>query len=240
MFPGGELLTQPGTVCLIPGGTPHRESGTCRRAAFPSYNVIFSHYLSDLIEIHLGRCDARLTPRVLASCHVLARDNERHVKNLNALVDVIQRRPPAWRDHAAGLMLGYLGAMLDLLQEPIAQVQYANEKTGICMHLISTYLEDSALSVKRLADWIHCSPNYLSSLFRRSTGRRIREVLVEKRLAKARELLRDPRLTIKEVAFAVGFRHPGHFIHTFRQKTQCTPRQWRQIQPKDVAIHRTP
>ncbi|MCU0782195.1 MAG: AraC family transcriptional regulator, partial [Akkermansiaceae bacterium] len=59
-------------------------------------------------------------------------------------------------------------------------------------------LEEAAASV-------HRSASYISALFARATGMSFHRYLQELRLTKARELLRDPCLTVAEVAQASGY-----------------------------------
>ena len=46
-------------------------------------------------------------------------------------------------------------------------------------------------------------------------------------LEHARELLANPRLTNKEVAYRLGFAHPPSFFRAFTKATGLTPEQFR-------------
>ncbi len=48
------------------------------------------------------------------------------------------------------------------------------------------------------------------------------------RLHKAKEMLRDPELSIAEVAYEVGFSTPAYFSTTFLEEFGKTPTEWRQ------------
>jgi AraC-like DNA-binding protein len=58
----------------------------------------------------------------------------------------------------------------------------------------------------------HCSPSY---------------AITEARLARARELLRDPRTTITAIAMTLEFSSAQHFANAFRRHHGCTPSAWR-------------
>ncbi|MGD0259903.1 MAG: helix-turn-helix domain-containing protein [Verrucomicrobiota bacterium] len=60
---------------------------------------------------------------------------------------------------------------------------------------------------------------YLSDLFSSTTGVRFHHCLEQLRLARAKELLRDPLKHVGEVAFAVGVEPTGQFLHQVRRVT---------------------
>lgn len=58
-------------------------------------------------------------------------------------------------------------------------------------------------------------------------GRTPHRYLTERRLARSKELLNDPSMTVGEVAVEVGFRSPSAFARLFRSETGVTPIQYR-------------
>lgn len=68
----------------------------------------------------------------------------------------------------------------------------------------------------------------LGAVFRRHTGQTFSDYLADKRIALAKDLLRDLTLNIKEVGDRVGYHAPGYFARQFRRKTRMTPRAWRE------------
>jgi len=50
---------------------------------------------------------------------------------------------------------------------------------------------------------------------------------VETRLHRAQQLLKNPALSINEVALATGFRHLGLIHKTFKRRFGMTPSAWR-------------
>ena len=53
------------------------------------------------------------------------------------------------------------------------------------------------------------------------------EYLRRVRLQKARELLKDPSLSISEIAYSVGFSDPAYFSKVFKTETGVSPNEWR-------------
>ena len=59
------------------------------------------------------------------------------------------------------------------------------------------------------------------------TGSSPHQYLLELRLARARNLLEETSLSVKEVAQNAGFEDEHYFCRFFKQKTGRTPGQWR-------------
>jgi AraC-like DNA-binding protein len=74
---------------------------------------------------------------------------------------------------------------------------------------------------------VHRSASYISTLFARETGVSFHSYLQELRLTKAKDLLRDPRLTVAEVAQASGYASAGWFRHSFKRHLGLSPSEWR-------------
>ncbi len=86
---------------------------------------------------------------------------------------------------------------------------------------------DLPLTVKELAAAARLTPNHFTTLFREHAGSAFNEYLTEQRIDRARKLLRNPTLSIGEVARLVGYDDPGYFTRRFHQQTGHSPREWR-------------
>lgn len=82
-------------------------------------------------------------------------------------------------------------------------------------------------SVKYFADKICLSPNYFGDLVKKETGKSAKEYIQLKMLSVAKENLLNPDSTITQVAYALGFQYPQHFIRFFKRYEGVTPSQYR-------------
>lgn len=82
-------------------------------------------------------------------------------------------------------------------------------------------------SVSELARGVHLSTTHLQRLFKQETGVQIRDLLTEKRLCTAAQLLATTEMEIKEVAFFVGYQHHSSFVRAFQRKFRRTPKKYR-------------
>ncbi len=101
---------------------------------------------------------------------------------------------------------------------------------GWQMRRITDYVEgmiDHCPSVDQLARLCEIGPGHLARLFKVSTGRTVGDYVREVRMIKARSLLTDTRLSIKEIAHRLGFSTPSSFCVAFGKATGMTPKQFR-------------
>ena len=82
-------------------------------------------------------------------------------------------------------------------------------------------------SIQTLLATLGCTYPHVCRLFHKSFGLTPLEYLNAQRLERAKSLLRNPRLTVAEVAYQSGFNDPGYFTKKFRQQTGITPMHYR-------------
>ena len=79
------------------------------------------------------------------------------------------------------------------------------------------------LSVEFLAKEFHYSRTRLSVLFKDATGQTINEYITKERIAKAKHLLVEGKLTMTQISRAVGYTSPQYFSRRFSQTVGCAP-----------------
>ncbi|ACU61826.1 helix-turn-helix domain-containing protein [Chitinophaga pinensis] len=82
-------------------------------------------------------------------------------------------------------------------------------------------------SVQEIADALHLTPNYLSSLLKVLTGRSTQQHIHDKLIEKAKEMLSSTQLSISEIAYELGFEQPASFNKLFKSKAQVSPSVFR-------------
>src|ERR1700731_5068700 len=89
---------------------------------------------------------------------------------------------------------------------------------------------DQNIELESLAATAELSLYHFARSFKQSEGTTPHAFVLERRLARARELLTRPDLSLSEVAFAVGFADQSHFTRRFRQMVGISPGQFRKLQ----------
>jgi transcriptional regulator GlxA family with amidase domain len=78
-----------------------------------------------------------------------------------------------------------------------------------------------------LARELGVSYSWFRHTFAAYTGLSPHQYLLELRLVRARGLLTETELSVKEIAMLTGFEDELYFSRLFRQKLNLTPSQWR-------------
>ena len=104
----------------------------------------------------------------------------------------------------------------------------SKQKLNQAIEYINEHLDENP-SLAAIADELEMSQYYFCRLFKQSTGMTPHQYLIQQRVEQAKLLLRQPELTITEVALACGFTHQSHFAKYFRKITGFTPKQFRQF-----------
>jgi AraC-like DNA-binding protein len=82
-------------------------------------------------------------------------------------------------------------------------------------------------SVKACAKAMGYSPDYLSDLLKKETGKNTREHIHHLLIERAKTRLLGSGDSISEIAYSLGFEHPQHFARLFRSKTGMSPGEYR-------------
>jgi two-component system response regulator YesN len=75
---------------------------------------------------------------------------------------------------------------------------------------------------------VYLTPTYLSSLFRKETGKTISEYIIEVRIEKSKELLKKQRVKLFEIAREVGYSDANYFAKVFKMQIGLTPSEYRE------------
>jgi AraC family transcriptional activator of pobA len=77
--------------------------------------------------------------------------------------------------------------------------------------------------VQEYADAQNLHPNYLSNVLKSKTGKAIGTWIAEKTIAEAKSLLQQSAISVKEIAFLLGFSESAHFSNYFKKHTGLSP-----------------
>lgn len=111
------------------------------------------------------------------------------------------------------------------LFDPAFSNSVALRETVIRRFIEENYGEPVTLAM--LAKKLSLSESRASHVVQQSCGTSFRELLVQRRLRAATELLRHSGLSVLEVALACGFEDVTHFHRLFRRRIGTTPAQYR-------------
>jgi len=110
-----------------------------------------------------------------------------------------------------------------------------NPYINAALEYIDAHYSDPNLSLEDIAESLGIAPNYLSSLFSKSLGKKLFEYVNEVRLEKSIEMLLTTRETVNDIGEKSGFGSPRNFMRQFKKYTDMTPTAYRkQHQNRDT------
>ncbi|UQS18163.1 helix-turn-helix transcriptional regulator [Pseudomonas sp. HS6] len=102
--------------------------------------------------------------------------------------------------------------------------------TGSRMRLLDEFIDaglDGPLGLQTMAQLLELSEGYFIRAFKQATGKSPHSYLIDRRLARARALMRDSRASLSEIALACGFNSQAHMTSAFKQRLGVSPAQLR-------------
>ncbi len=100
-------------------------------------------------------------------------------------------------------------------------------------HFIKSYISSGQLetegipSVKFCGEQMALSPNYLSDLLKKETGKNTQEHIHYHVMEKAKTMLLSSKKSVSEIAYELGFEYPQYFSKLFKSRTGITPGNYR-------------
>lgn len=95
------------------------------------------------------------------------------------------------------------------------------------LRMMDDQYRDSNFTQQTLAAQLFITPNYLSTLFTKETGKTFKDHLIDRRMLAGQELLLTTDLKILEIAQAVGYTDQYYFSYSFKKYFDHSPRQMR-------------
>jgi AraC-like DNA-binding protein len=100
---------------------------------------------------------------------------------------------------------------------------------------LSSYFSSTSPIEKKLptalqcAEHVNLSPNYLSDLLRKETGKTTQEHIHYHLLELAKDRLLGSDDSVKEIAHSLGFEYPHYFSNLFKRKMGVSPSEFRNL-----------
>lgn len=95
---------------------------------------------------------------------------------------------------------------------------------------VKTYIKEHLqedMSRESLASMVYLNADYLSHLFKKETGYSLTNYIIEERIKKAKILLADRNMNVRDIAISCGFQNISYFSRQFKKSTGMTPREFR-------------
>ena len=100
---------------------------------------------------------------------------------------------------------------------------------SVQMYLMQNFRE--SITLDTLGEQFNLNPFYLQKQFKRYVGQTPSEYVIYLRMTHAKELLRNTRKTISEIAVEVGIDNLAYFTRLFKKQEGMTPRDYSKLWP---------
>jgi AraC-like DNA-binding protein len=214
--PQGELAVAAGSCLLFPPLLAHEEYVDPRAGAFANLVVTLGERR---LSYHLAMPGQRDRRRPAAVLPDVIEDET--MVTATACLAGLARSPD--EDARRGLLLAICGLARQALLAMPAPGSGGSDQVRLVRGMVQSRLGSPHLSVAQLASWMGRHPDHLTRLFRRETGETLVGHIQRQRLARARALLADPRLRVRDVARLVGFEDPAYFSRVWRRAHGGSP-----------------
>lgn len=145
-------------------------------------------------------------------------------------MEYLQRQSYIQKLNEADSLTVYMDCLATAVCET-AQETGKNKNKNRLAEQIKQYVDenytDADLSVSSIGDEFGMQAAYLSKIFREEYGSLILNYISTKRVNRAKELLKESRMNINEIAEATGFLSGNVFIKTFKKQEGVTPGKYR-------------
>ena len=122
---------------------------------------------------------------------------------------------------------------------------FVEKITGVCHNILTKKEESTVDIIKKVRIYVEqnyakdlilddvskemqISPYYFSKLFKKKTGNTFIEYLTSVRMEKAKELLRNSDMSMKEICVEVGYADANYFSRTFKKNVGVTPSEYKE------------
>ena len=134
-----------------------------------------------------------------------------------------------YADASVGAHFKVRGALVLLLSDFISDINAHRPELARFEDVLS-YIEENYrknISVSELAKIMNISPMYFSNYFKSTFHISPKQYVLNKRLTESQRLLLESKMTVKEIAYSVGFENENYFSEFFSAKVGISALKFR-------------
>lgn len=132
--------------------------------------------------------------------------------------------------------IAFMYLLFDMMNKWAGKMEKEKEKKQQTLNYVREAIEFINLKycepimVQHIAD--HCGVDraYLSKIFKYATGNTLQEYLIQFRIKRAKQLLKETDLSVQYVSYSVGYNDPFTFSKVFKKQQGVSPSEWRSQQ----------
>jgi AraC-like DNA-binding protein len=143
------------------------------------------------------------------------------------LVNSYEKHDKLWQMESKILLLQILQQVFcELFKRGLVEpVKDINISEVIIKYIMKNY--NRRVTLSELANLVRLSEDHLGKVFKKNTGYTIIEFMNKHRIRKAKELLKDKKLSIESISEMVGFKDVYYFSKVMKKYEGISPNNWR-------------
>lgn len=232
-----EYTIGPGQVLLIPAHSPHAGYKICNPGI--SFNYFHFHFNRKVKTLHTAEIKKELlaiqsyadmkrkNPNIYLPIFFTPKDIDKINILFNQLIHTDQS------DSFSHFRVDYLATsiLIELSEQILASLidttQLIDIKLAAIIEWIHVNISSDQLSSKTIAQHFNYNQDYLARIFKKGMGVTVTEYIHLQKIAKAKDLLIHTNLSIKNIAFDLGFQDEKYFMRVFKKYMRLTPTSFR-------------
>jgi AraC-like DNA-binding protein len=136
------------------------------------------------------------------------------------------------REHALGLLRVLLSTYAGMSTSSQDRNELSGQRVSEAMFFLHNHYYEANLSLPQVAAAVGLSVSRLSNIFCKTTGRSVRQTLIDIRLRRAMSLIKQSRYSMKEISNLTGWGNQLYFSAAFRKRYSCPPSSFREVKTK--------
>ena len=231
-----DIHYSPNSLFLIPPNTAHCFTiHTYSKYVFIRFT---DHYVIDYIGKHIEQA-------LYASNQILHITlNEQDAKMLHSLIVLIETEFSGKRNFSNYLQQQWLNSILviiarNLMQNFSIMQPYSDEtdKAAYMLQYIQQHINHpERLKIETLCETFHLSANYIGRYFKRHFQEDLQHYIARNRIKMVENLLLNSKMSVKEIAYKMGYADSCYLIKMFQKYYGISPLQYRKKEQGNIKI----
>lgn len=140
------------------------------------------------------------------------------------ILDLVRNQEPLYQLKASALVIGLIAEVLACERKSVQSTQ-AEDLVVRAKFLMEENI-DNDINLNGIAESLGVSTSYLTDVFKPYTSMTPHQYFISIKIGRAKEFL-GQGLSVKEVAFRLGFKDEYYFSRLFKSKTGLSPSRWK-------------
>lgn len=218
-----EYAVTPGTVMIVFPGMEHRYR--------PDYDVGWTEYW---VGFRGSYAESLCRAGFLSPTRPVFRLGLQNsiLTIFNQIFELVSNQAPLYQIRASSQILVLIAEILAFER---GAVQHGHSQRLV--ERMKFYMEENIygeINLNKMAGMLGVSSSHLNEAFKAYTSMTPYQYFISIKIHKAKELIDSGELSIKEIAYRLGFKDQYYFSRLFKKKTGITPSRWNPSIPEEV------